>query len=221
MNPRRSIPQSLLQPLRELGLGDAAKTTAALTQALDRVALPSSVLGRYPAQLSGGQRQRVAIARALVVGPRLLICDEVTSALDVSVQAVMVELLGQLRDADLAMVFVTHNLALVPDVAQSVAVMAAGTIVEMAACADVLNHPASGQARALLGTCPGSPGAPAAEPSEPLGDHSVGEPQAAHPRSAPPGTANSGADRHQPSSSPTPATTGRPPRTDQTQGLRM
>ena len=94
---------------------------------LERVSLTAAYARRYPDQLSGGERQRVAIARALVCDPAVLICDEVTSALDVSVQAAIVELLGSLqRDLGLSMLFITHNLPLVRSIAQRVAVLQPG-----------------------------------------------------------------------------------------------
>ena len=95
---------------------------------------------RYPDQLSGGERQRVAIARALVVEPDLLVCDEVTSALDVSVQAVIVELLRGCRRASAAMIFITHNLALVRGIAQSVIVLREGAVIESGPVGQVLER---------------------------------------------------------------------------------
>ncbi|QND37164.1 ABC transporter ATP-binding protein (plasmid) [Rhizobium leguminosarum bv. viciae] len=132
------------------------ETRKRVLAALDEVSLPSGFADRYPQQLSGGQRQRVAIARALIVKPKLLICDEVTSALDVSVQAVVVELLEQLqRDHDLAMLFVTHNLAVASNIAQHVAVMQSGSIVEFGKVADVLRTPVASETQRLLRDTPG------------------------------------------------------------------
>jgi peptide/nickel transport system ATP-binding protein len=109
---------------------------------LDDVSLSRDFLNRYPDQLSGGERQRVALARALVVEPELLVCDEVTSALDVSVQAIIVELLRRLqRERNLAMLFITHNLALVRSIAQTVVVLSEGSVVEQGPVDQVLERP--------------------------------------------------------------------------------
>jgi len=109
---------------------------------LDDVSLSPDFLSRYPDQLSGGERQRVALARALVVEPELLVCDEVTSALDVSVQAIIVELLRRLqRERNLAMLFITHNLALVRSIAQTVVVLSEGKVVEQGPVEEVLERP--------------------------------------------------------------------------------
>lgn len=155
LNPRRTIGQSVAMALKQFESTSSAETRRRVLAALDEVSLPSASADRYPHQLSGGQRQRVAIARALIVSPELLICDEVTSALDVSVQAVVVELLQQLqRDHNLAMLFVTHNLAVASNIAQHVAVMQGGRIVEFGRVQDVLRSPAADETQRLLADTP-------------------------------------------------------------------
>jgi peptide/nickel transport system ATP-binding protein len=122
---------------------------------LNDVSLNADFLTRYPDQLSGGERQRVALARALVVEPELLVCDEVTSALDVSVQAIIVELLRRLqREHHLAMLFITHNLALVRSIAQSVVVLSAGRVVEQGPVEQILERPREQYTSQLLEDIP-------------------------------------------------------------------
>jgi peptide/nickel transport system ATP-binding protein len=143
LNPRKTVGQIVAQPLEQFLRLSYRERSRRAAQALADVALGSDFLSRYPDQLSGGERQRVAIARALVVEPDLLICDEVTSALDVSVQAVIVELLRALQaERRIAMVFITHNLALMRSIAQSVVVLRAGAVVESGPVEQVLEHPA-------------------------------------------------------------------------------
>ena len=155
LNPRKTIAQIIGQPLRlffDVTGAEAQRRTVAV---LERVALSSSVTDRYPHQLSGGERQRVAIARALVAQPSLLVCDEVTSALDVSVQAAIVDLLGQLqREMQLGLLFVTHNLALIRTIAQEVAVMSEGRIVEYGKVDAVLDEPQAAYTQKLLSDTP-------------------------------------------------------------------
>ncbi len=155
LNPRKTIGQIVAEPLqRFLGL-PRAEQAGRVVAALDDVSLGSRFLDRYPDQLSGGERQRVAIARALVAEPEVLVCDEVTSALDVSVQAVIVELLRAVTDRrHLAMVFITHNLALVRSVAQTAVVLRQGEIVEAGPAEQVLAHPASDYAARLMADVP-------------------------------------------------------------------
>ncbi|MGN6378379.1 MAG: ABC transporter ATP-binding protein [Gaiellales bacterium] len=161
LNPRRTVGQIVRQPLEVFGT-NGRKADTMVAEMLDRVALTAGHAERYPDQLSGGERQRVAIARALVCEPAVLICDEVTSALDVSVQAAIVELLGTLqRDLGLAMLFVTHNLPLVRSVAQRVAVMNQGRIVELGDVDRVLLEPADEYTRRLLADTPSLETAPA------------------------------------------------------------
>jgi peptide/nickel transport system ATP-binding protein len=155
LNPRRTVGHIIGQPLEIFGRlkGDAAEKKVA--EMLDRVSLTAAYMDRFPDQLSGGERQRVAIARALVCEPSVLVCDEVTSALDVSVQAAIVELLASLqRDLGLAMLFVTHNLPLVRSVAQRVAVMSQGRIVELGEVDKILEAPTDPYTRRLLSDTP-------------------------------------------------------------------
>ena len=155
LNPRRTVGQNVAQPIElffDLSRRDVHQRTA---EALERVALSGSTIERYPDQLSGGERQRVAIARALACEPALLICDEITSALDVSVQAAIIELLERLRrDLGLAMLFVTHNLPLVRSIAQRVAVMCEGRIVEVGETQQLFDAPRATYTRALLADSP-------------------------------------------------------------------
>ncbi len=142
LNPRKTIGQILSEPLEHFFRISPEDRKQRVARVLEDVSLGLDFLGRYPDQLSGGERQRVAIARAIVVEPDLLVCDEVTSALDVSVQAVTVEVLRRLqRERKLAMVFITHNLALVRSIAQTAVVLCEGHIVEVGPVDQVLEHP--------------------------------------------------------------------------------
>ena len=151
LNPRKTIGQIVAQPAGELlGLPFRERAERAAS-ALAEVSLPADFLGRYPDQLSGGERQRVAIARALVVEPDLLICDEVTSALDVSVQAVIVGQLRRLqRERRMAMIFITHNLALLRSIADTAVVLRDGEIVESGPVYQVLERPQHPYTEALI-----------------------------------------------------------------------
>ena len=178
LNPRKTVAQIVAQPLEQfLGLGYRERSQRA-ARALADVSLSGDFLSRYPDQLSGGERQRVAIARALVVEPDLLVCDEVTSALDVSVQAVIVELLRGLQaERRIAMIFITHNLALVRSIAQSAVVLRDGAVVESGPVEQVLEHPADPYTIRLMedvptlagpgGRGPSARGATASEPTAP------------------------------------------------------
>jgi peptide/nickel transport system ATP-binding protein len=154
LNPRRTVAQTIERPLSLLDVsGKAARVR--VDEMLERVSLSSGHGRRFPDELSGGERQRVAIARALVCEPELVICDEVTSALDVSVQAAIVNLLVALqRDLGLSLLFVTHNLPLVRSMAQTVAVMRQGRIVEIGSSEHVLLEPKDEYTQRLLADSP-------------------------------------------------------------------
>ena len=154
LNPRRTVGESILRPLLLMG-GNRADGERVVGRMLERVALTAGYANQYPNQLSGGERQRVAIARALVCEPDVMICDEITSALDVLVQAAIVELLGDLRkELGLSMLFVTHNLPLVRSIADNVAVMNQGSIVEFGPTETVIGSPAQEYTQRLIANTP-------------------------------------------------------------------
>jgi peptide/nickel transport system ATP-binding protein len=154
LNPRRTVGQTIARQLQLFG-ASRRDTGTRVGECLERVALSAAAANRYPDQLSGGERQRVAIARALAAEPALLVCDEVTSALDVSVQAAIVELLRDLRaETGLSMLFITHNLALIRTIADRVVVMTQGTIVESGPTVTVFESPSAEYTTKLLANTP-------------------------------------------------------------------
>ena len=155
LNPRRTIGEIVRQPVELFGTAGGREADRLVGEMLERVSLTAAYAARYPDQLSGGERQRVAIARALIAQPAVLVCDEITSALDVSVQAAIVDLLAELqRDLGLSMLFVTHNLPLVRSISQRVAVMNLGAIVELGPVETVLLEPRDDYTKALLADTP-------------------------------------------------------------------
>jgi peptide/nickel transport system ATP-binding protein len=155
LNPRRTVGQTIARQLNLFFGGSRRDSGARVAECLERVALSAAAANRFPDQLSVGERQRVAIARALAAEPSLLVCDEVTSALDVSVQAAIVELLRQLRvETGLSMLFITHNLALIRTIADRVVVMTEGRIVEAGDTANVFESPQAEYTGHLLANTP-------------------------------------------------------------------
>ncbi|MHC6225867.1 dipeptide ABC transporter ATP-binding protein [Pseudomonas sp. X10] len=158
-DPRYSVLRVLSEALAQAGVPRALRRTEAVAL-LERVHLPPSVLDRRPLELSGGQRQRIAIARALAMKPRVLVCDEPVSALDVTVQARILALLAELKaELQLACLFISHDLGVIEQVSDQVLVMQGGQVVEQGAANQVLGHPRHPYTRALLDAVPALPAA--------------------------------------------------------------
>ncbi|MGW2986464.1 dipeptide ABC transporter ATP-binding protein [Streptomyces goshikiensis] len=155
LNPRRSVGESIADPLRAAGERDEAAIRARALALLERVGLEPGHYDRYPHEFSGGQRQRVGIARALAPRPRLIVCDEPVSALDVTTQAQVTALLAELQqELGIALVFIAHDLAVVRQVSDRVAVMRSGEIVEEGPVDEVYDRPAHPYTRQLLDAVP-------------------------------------------------------------------
>ncbi|MFF1828734.1 dipeptide ABC transporter ATP-binding protein [Paenarthrobacter sp. NPDC058040] len=156
LDPMYNIFRTIEEPLRVHKIGNAASREKKVRELLDQVALPQSTMQRYPNELSGGQRQRIAIARALALDPEVIICDEAVSALDVLVQAQVLNLLAELQDnLGLTYLFITHDLAVVRQIADHVCVMEKGKLVETGSTDGVFENPKEAYTQALLDAIPG------------------------------------------------------------------
>ncbi len=155
LDPRMNVSTLIGEPLRVHGIGDRAGRAKAVAEAMELVGLPAAVADRLPSELSGGQQQRVGIARSIVTDPAVLVCDEPVSALDVSIQAQIINVLDELRDElSLAMLFIAHDLSVVRHLSDRVAVMYLGQIVETGTASEVFGEPRHPYTHGLISSVP-------------------------------------------------------------------
>jgi oligopeptide transport system ATP-binding protein len=213
LNPRLTLHATLAEPLKVHGICPESEIPSRVAGLLELVGLSPAQARRYPHEFSGGQRQRIAIARALAVGPRMIVADEPVSALDVSIQAQILNLLGELcRRMNLALLFIAHDLSVVRHVSDRVAVMYLGRIVELGTAEEVIDRPRHPYTRALVSAIPvadpdavrpartvlsGEPASPLSAPQgcafAPRCPHAVPQCRAAVPALAPCGEAHEAA----------------------------
>jgi oligopeptide transport system ATP-binding protein len=155
LNPRKRVGQIVGSPLKLHGIASGKELTTRVKELLERVGLAAEHISRFPHEFSGGQRQRIGIARAIALKPKLIVCDEAVSALDVSIRAQIINLLLELqREMQLALLFIAHDLAVVRHVSDHVAVMYLGKIVEQAPAEQIYSRPAHPYTRALISAIP-------------------------------------------------------------------
>ena len=156
LNPRHSIEGILSEPLIIHKYGNSEKIKARVLELLDQVGLSKKSLKLYPHEFSGGQRQRIAIARSIALKPKFLIADEAVSALDVSIQSQILNLISDLiKDYGISMIFISHDLSVVRHISSKIAVMQKGKIVEIGNTAKVLNNPSKKYTKMLISSVPG------------------------------------------------------------------
>jgi oligopeptide transport system ATP-binding protein len=180
LNPRMAVGETIAEPLRifEPGL-DASARRGRVGKMLERVGLSADVIGRYPHEFSGGQCQRIGIARAMILSPKLLVCDEPVSSLDVSIQGQIINLLLDLqRDAGTAMLFISHNLAVVRHLSHRILVMYAGALIETAPRDALFSSPIHPYTRALLAAVPSVTPAARTDPMSLLAEAPAPQPPA-------------------------------------------
>ncbi|SMB81560.1 oligopeptide transport system ATP-binding protein [Desulfonispora thiosulfatigenes DSM 11270] len=155
LNPRKNVEQIIMEPLVIHNIGTMEEKKKRVKELLDIVGLDASFAGRYPHEFSGGQRQRIGIARALAVKPKIIVCDEPVSALDVSIQAQIINLLEELQEEfGFTYIFIAHDLSVVKHISDRIAVMYLGKIVELASYAELFSNPKHPYTKALLSSIP-------------------------------------------------------------------